>query len=58
MCGSFIGSLARGHLVLFWISTISAFVLNCILLLTVDAVSVDEPHSIFGRKELGIPEIT
>ena len=55
--GSFIGTLARGHLVLFWTSTTAAFVLNFVMLLTIGEDDVDDNHTIGGKPELGIPAV-
>ena len=55
--GTIIQGLARGHLVLYWTSTISAFVLNIIMLFVIDSGNVDEHHSFSNRLELGVPAV-
>jgi len=55
--GNFIQGLARGHLVLYWISMIAACVLNFVMLFTIDSEDVDKKHSIEKSPELGVPAI-
>ena len=58
LLGTIIQGLARGHLVLYWTSTVSAFVLNFIMLFVIVSENVDEHHSISARPELGVPAVS